>query len=259
MRSAVLFLVFAGCGSETLLSERASCDGILQSVENGVVDGPFDVDKDGFFDGGNPDCAAFYDASRLDCNDADADVSPNGTEVTCNLKDDDCNAETVDDPDGDGDSVSVCDDCDDDNKDIAPTFEELCDDEIDNNCNGEVDEDCTTVSGIYDVAPAPSYICGGGVVSVGFSGVAVEYSPPLLRVTGLGGGSQPGQMDGNITSDGQFSVTHTIQGTCNETYTMNGTFDATEGTFSGTFEVDFSGFLCLGCRRQSFEVSGVRR
>ena len=100
-----------------------------------------------------------------DCDDSDATVNPEGTEV-CNEKDDDCNGQ-IDDgigdiwfSDGDGDgfgdansSQQACQeeagwvandqDCQDGDSDINPNAEEVCD-EIDNDCDGDIDEGVTT-------------------------------------------------------------------------------------------------------------------
>ncbi len=69
-----------------------------------------------------------------DCDDGDAAVFPGNVETTCNGVDDDCDAATLDEPDGDGDGATVCDDCDDGDAAVFPGNTETT-------CNG-VDDDC---------------------------------------------------------------------------------------------------------------------
>ncbi len=128
-----------------------------------------DSDGDGF--GNAADTTASceqpsgYVTDDTDCDDADADISPDGVEV-CDGVDNDCDG-TVDeddatdasvwyeDDDGDGygdtaDSTTACDqpsgyvgndeDCDDTDADNSPAGTEVCDGE-DNDCDGTEDED----------------------------------------------------------------------------------------------------------------------
>ena len=110
-----------------------------------------DEDGDGFF-------------SYEDCNDQDASINPNASEL-CDDIDNDCNGEIDDglslytyyvDQDGDGfgnknDSILICrneapegyselnSDCNDQDAEINPMSSEICDN-IDNDCNGEIDD-----------------------------------------------------------------------------------------------------------------------
>ena len=126
-------VVLLGCSSEYAAVKGSTCDGVAQANED-RVDAPFDADGDGAFDAANPDCAATYAAQFLDCDDSDPDVHPTAVEVTCNDKDDDCDATTLDGDDADADGVSACTDCVDSDPAIHPGASEVP-------CNG-VDDDC---------------------------------------------------------------------------------------------------------------------
>ncbi len=146
------------------------CDGSLD--EDDAADSATwyaDSDGDGFGDGGSTAAACAqpsgYVADFTDCDDDDALVNPDATEL-CNGEDDDCDG-TVDEDDaadaatwyadadvdgyGDaGDTTAACgqpsgyvaddSDCDDGDAMVSPDATELCD-AIDNDCDGTVDED----------------------------------------------------------------------------------------------------------------------
>ena len=154
------------------------CDGVDQDCDEAIDEDAVDAsifyaddDEDGF---GDADSALAsceqpdgYTSNTLDCDDTDADISPNGTEV-CNGTDDDCD-ESVDeestdaltwyadaDDDGFGDALftlSACEqpdgytdndaDCDDDaltGGDVNPDADEVCNG-IDDDCDADIDED----------------------------------------------------------------------------------------------------------------------
>jgi hypothetical protein len=83
-----------------------------------------------------------YSSCSGDCDDTNADVRPNATEI-CNGIDDDCNG-AVDDGcipcyDNDHDGYTTCaGDCDDTNADVHPAATEICNG-IDDDCTGEID------------------------------------------------------------------------------------------------------------------------
>ncbi len=136
MRATTLGLLslLGSCASDIGVSQTAKCNGQLELAENDVVDSPFDEDGDGFYQADQ--CAGAYDADRLDCDDKDADVNPNGTEVTCNGDDDDCNEATIDDADEDDDGYSACDDdCNDNEATVNPGEPEIECDLLDNDCD----------------------------------------------------------------------------------------------------------------------------
>ena len=81
-----------------------------------------------------------YVSDATDCDDTDPAVNPGEFENTCNGIDDDCDAQTLDEPDNDGDGYSECTDCDDGDPDVNPgiTYDECTG--MDNDCNGVVDD-----------------------------------------------------------------------------------------------------------------------
>ncbi len=116
------------------------CDETADRCEPGCTD---DLDGDGSISiacGGD------------DCDDDDADVGPDATEV-CDLEgvDEDCDPSTLAGVDGDADgdgfvatrccNGDVCgDDCDDTQVNVSPLAPDLCGDTLDNDCDGSVDE-----------------------------------------------------------------------------------------------------------------------
>jgi hypothetical protein len=175
------------------------CDGIDNDCD-GSIDGPgatdaatwyLDVDGDGYGDAGvsATDCEApsGYTDNADDCDDADFDISPAGTEL-CDGTDNDCDGSTDEDDaadaatwyadtdgDGHGDAgtttqacaapsgyVSSDDDCDDGRADVSPSASELCDGSTDEDCDGTVDED--------DAADAATWYADGDGDGYGASG-----------------------------------------------------------------------------------------
>jgi Putative metal-binding motif/FG-GAP repeat len=147
------------------------CDGLDNDCDGQIDEEPptwyADQDADGYGDAGAPlaSCSApqGYVADATDCDDADAEIHPGGTEW-CNGLDDDCNG-TIDNDavdafpsytDADGDSFGdaaapslSCDlpagnvvdatDCDDASPDVYPGQLESCNG-YDDNCDGLVDD-----------------------------------------------------------------------------------------------------------------------
>jgi hypothetical protein len=138
-----------------------------------------DVDGDGF---GSEDYSlstcempSGYVDDATDCDDGDAEVSPDGSEI-CNEIDDDCDGDIDDEDDsldsstattwyadadsdgyGDADTTTLsCEaasgttedatDCDDTNAEVSPAAVEICN-EIDDDCDGDIDDDDTDVTG----------------------------------------------------------------------------------------------------------------
>ncbi len=106
-----------------------NCDGVIPSNE-------IDNDNDG------------YTELEGDCNDADRAINPSMEEICFDGRDNDCDGQIDEDcnacteADNDGDGYTECEgDCNDNNSLIRPG-KEICDDGIDNNCNGLIDEGC---------------------------------------------------------------------------------------------------------------------
>ncbi len=95
-----------------------------------------DADNDGF-------------SVMEDCNDTEASINPNATEICGNGIDDNCNGQTDESSDMDGDGFYTCFstyyDCNDNNSAVNPNATEVCNG-IDDNCNGFADETSTNTS-----------------------------------------------------------------------------------------------------------------
>ena len=284
---SLLALALLSCGSDIKVAQTALCDGVLQASED-EVDAPFDRDGDGYFDGSNRNCQEAYDASVLDCNDADpsaypgndelpcdgvdndtydacvdcndarADINPGAVEIQCNGVDEDCNEVTTDGDDFDADGFTACDDCDDSEEAINPGHDEECENSVDDDCDGDIDENCDTdYSGSWDLDSTSRYSCAFGLVSINFDAVFIVDAYPDITVSSTGSGSQPGTMTGSFTSRDTFEADRTITGGCNEIYAISGTF-VDDNNFDATFTASFRGSGCFDCADQTFSFSGSR-
>jgi hypothetical protein len=158
------------------------CDGFVDADDPGLVDGAHgyaDVDGDGFGDaaGSLTSCElpSGYVDNADDCDDADAEVHPDATEL-CNGVDDDCDALVDEDDedladasvwyvdvDGDGYGdpdvqLEACDaptgavadatDCDDGAASINPGATEVCNG-VDDDCDALIDDDDDSLVGAW--------------------------------------------------------------------------------------------------------------
>jgi hypothetical protein len=106
---------------------------------------PGDLDCDGYIDGDG------------DCNDLDPGINSGAAEVCENGIDEDCDLETDENVDDDGDLVTTCDgDCDDGDPAIKPDADDACDG-IDNNCNGVCDDSHDSDGDLFTVCGSKQF------------------------------------------------------------------------------------------------------
>jgi hypothetical protein len=116
---------------------------------------------------------------------------------------------------------------------------------------------CSPV-GVWSNNQPLQYTCGLGFVSFNIPQWTFTTTRTMLRVSGA-----PVLMTGPLASciPGQsFSVTGFIAGSCQETYTLSGTFNSPT-TFTATFTAAYSGNCCiLGdcCTTQTFNLTATR-
>lgn len=137
MRRLLLLLptaLLAACGNDVQVAKGSTCNGEADGGETSV-DSSYDADEDGYFDAGNPDCVATYDASQLDCDDHAPDIHPKQGEILCNAADDDCDPATLDSDDADADGADSCDDCNDLDATVGPAVAEVSCNLVDDDCN----------------------------------------------------------------------------------------------------------------------------
>ena len=125
------------------------CNGIDDNC-NGVIDEGggaatwyLDNDGDGYGDSNNSTTSCVqppnYVSNDDDCNDNNSAVNPGAAEI-CDGLDNDCDGNTDEGFDNDGDGFTICQgDCNDNNAAIYPGAAEICDG-ADNDCDGTVDE-----------------------------------------------------------------------------------------------------------------------
>ena len=119
--------------------------GEVEGDEAGECDDGVDNDQDGYADCEDSGCADAvmcvdadgdgWTVEDGDCDDDDPGVYPSADEIPCDEVDNDCDPDTGDEPDEDGDGFTACEDCDDGDPDVHPdATEETCDG-ADNDCD----------------------------------------------------------------------------------------------------------------------------
>lgn len=128
-----------------------------------------DVDRDGWGNDrtvtGDLGCTSLGTSPRRgDCDDGSALLSPGVSDTPCNGIDDDCDPETPDEPDADGDGFGACHDCDDLDSLVTGEPQECSD--RDSDCDGivptfdrAVPRDYPTLQIALDEAPNGATIC----------------------------------------------------------------------------------------------------
>jgi len=127
-----------GDGSISPDAEETWYDGVDSNCD-GADD--YDADGDGYTGGGGGAGAP----AVTDCDDSDAEISPDATEAWYDGVDSDCDGLSDFDADGDGfdDADWGGDDCDDDDAAVYPDAPgEVCYDGVDTDCDGWSDDDC---------------------------------------------------------------------------------------------------------------------
>ena len=133
----------------------------------GIIDGEAVV----FYTCGLPDADGDGVPACTDCDDNNAAVYPGAVEI-CDTFDNDCDATTDENVDGDGDGETLCDgDCDDADGDNSTLLAEVCDGQ-DNNCDGVVDEG-------FD-ADADTFFDAAAGCGVAYDPVDCDDSEPLI-------------------------------------------------------------------------------
>jgi hypothetical protein len=129
------------------------CDTFIDDADPSVSGQPTwyaDADGDGYGNLSSTTLAcvqpAGYVANSTDCNDGNSAINPGATEV-CDGIDNNCNGQTDEGFDLDGDGYTSCNgDCNDNNAAINPGASEVCDG-IDNDCDGLTDSADPSVIG----------------------------------------------------------------------------------------------------------------
>jgi len=129
-----------------------ACNGIDDNcdtaIDNGVTFQNYysDSDNDGYGStllGNFCSPPANSSLNNLDCNDSNAAINPNETEL-CNNIDDNCNTQVDEGFDNDNDTYTTCEgDCDDNNASVYPGASETCN-STDDDCDTQIDEGVLT-------------------------------------------------------------------------------------------------------------------
>ncbi|MBL8910891.1 MAG: choice-of-anchor D domain-containing protein [Archangium sp.] len=160
---------------------------------------------------------------------------------------------------------------------VGPSAE-VCGNSIDENCNGLINEGCPPIdggcnpNGLYTLdAGRITYACCDGLgigplVDIDIDRFLIQNNASSVR-------PQPTQPQTSLLNpspaatcpNGTFHYSRTITGTCDEIYTLTGTFVG-PNTFVGQYTVEFMGQDCVGnplcggddCINQTWNISAGR-
>ena len=193
------------------------CDDLVDDADDSV-DGSggstyyADGDGDGFGDPYNPGSACElgegFVENDADCNDQDAAISPNGSEVSCDSIDNDCDEETPDGLDHDADGYTECEDC----ADLSPTVSPGA---LETACNG-IDDDCDAAT--LDESDAD--LDGVSACDADCDDNDASRSPNLDEVCDDGIDNDCSGRDDECSVDGTYDLDTTIEYDCAYTYVM---------------------------------------
>ncbi len=160
-------------------------------------------------------CDAYTTRNGPDCDDSDASINPGATETTCDDVNNDCDAATLDAPDGDNDTWDVCGavdpvnpdgkdpaDCNDSDASINPGAAEVTCDDVDNDCSAATVDAWGGGMYNYDCSPIiTNCIMWGDTATTGLEIDNYGASNPIVTYSDVEGG-YPGE--GNINADPLF-------------------------------------------------------
>ena len=179
---------------------EVACNDIDDDCDDTTVDS-VDADGDGFGDA-TDGCTELLGADAVDCDDSDPGINPDASEVDCDEIDNDCDEETADGLDHDGDGYTECEDCADLTPGINPGVAETA-------CNG-VDDDCNT-----DTLDAPDGDGDGATTCAGDCDDGNALVSPLLDdVCDDGVDNDCDGRDSTCSVDGYYDLDTRIQYDC---------------------------------------------
>lgn len=119
------------------------------------------------------------------------------------------------------------------------------------NCPGTA----PTCAGTFQLTPAPVGHC---VVAWDLSTIEITNTDGAITVRPVMLSTAHTMDTGAATATcPSFTASSFVGGACTETYTIDVTF-TDDDHLTGTFQTDFSGTLCLGCRHNSYTFNGTR-
>lgn len=113
------------------------------------------------------------------------------------------------------------------------------------------------VFGTYSSVPSAVYNCAFGIISFNYlSWEFTDMGNGNVKVSGSPTGTVP-VLTGSINcDDSTFSTVASINGTCMESYFLQGKF-ISDTIWNGTFKVMFSGSNCFDCANRIFLITGT--